>query len=124
MNANGAAVEHGYGRPVLSSLHGLWSVGGFVAAGTTALVTALGVPAELHLVVAAIVFGLLGLAACTRLMPAAERPGDRPASWARPKQRRGWRGWVEDEAALHGSAHLHAFSSARQEFASVGSHRS
>ena len=84
MNANGAAVEHGYGRPVLSSLHGLWSVGGFVAAGTTALVTALGVPAELHLVVAAIVFGLLGLAACTRLMPAAERPGDRRAGWSRP----------------------------------------
>ena len=51
MNANGAAVEHRYGRPILSSLHGLWSIGGFVAAGTTALVTALGVPAELHLVV-------------------------------------------------------------------------
>ena len=73
MNANGAAVEHRYGRPILSSLHGLWSVGGFVAAGTTALVTALGVPPELHLLVAAVVFGLLGLAACTRLMPAAER---------------------------------------------------
>jgi fucose permease len=50
MNANGAAVEHRYGRPILSSLHGLWSVGGFVAAGTTALVTAAGIPARLHLV--------------------------------------------------------------------------
>ena len=86
MNANGAAVEHRYGRPILSGLHGLWSVGGFVAAGTTALVTALGVPAELHLVVAAVVFGLLGLAACTRLMDAAERAGDRPAGRSRPSR--------------------------------------
>jgi MFS family permease len=84
MNANGAAVEHRYGRPILSSLHGLWSIGAFVGAGTTALVTALGVPAELHLVVAALVFGLAGLAACSRLMPAAERADDRRPRGARP----------------------------------------
>ena len=29
MNANGAAVEHRYGRPILSSLHALWSIGAF-----------------------------------------------------------------------------------------------
>jgi MFS family permease len=73
MNANGAAVERRYGRPILSSLHGLWSIGGFVAAGTTALMTATGVPAELHLVCAALVLGGVGLAACTRLMHAAPR---------------------------------------------------
>jgi MFS family permease len=73
MNANGAAVERRYGRPILSSLHGLWSIGGFVAAGTTALMTATGVPAELHLVCAALVLGGVGLAACTRLMRAAPR---------------------------------------------------
>ena len=36
MNANGAAVEHRYGRPILSSLHALWSIGAFTAAGLTA----------------------------------------------------------------------------------------
>jgi MFS family permease len=75
MNANGAAVERRYGRPILSSLHGLWSIGGFVAAGTTALAIALGVPAELHLVCASLVLGGLGLAACTQLMPAAPPTG-------------------------------------------------
>ena len=82
MNANGAAVERRYGRPILSSLHGLWSIGGFVAAGTTALAIALGVPAELHLVCASLVLGGVGLAACTQLMPAAPRT-DRPAYAAR-----------------------------------------
>lgn len=87
MNANGAAVERRYGRPILSSLHGLWSIGGFVAAGTTALVIALGVPAELHLVCASLVFGGLGLAACTRLMPAAPRSGVPHAPRVRPSRR-------------------------------------
>ena len=87
MNANGAAVERRYGRPILSSLHGLWSIGGFVAAGTTALVIALGVPAELHLVCASLVFGGLGLAACTRLMPAAPRTGVPGAPRVRPSRR-------------------------------------
>ena len=28
MNAHGVAVEHRYGRPVMSSFHGMWSLGG------------------------------------------------------------------------------------------------
>jgi fucose permease len=87
MNANGAAVEHRYGRPILSSLHALWSIGAFAAAGVTALMTATGVPAELHLVVASFVLGAAGLAACSRLMPAAERTGARPRGRARPSRR-------------------------------------
>jgi MFS family permease len=86
MNANGAAVEHRYGRPILSSLHGLWSLGGFVAAGTTALVTAAGIPAELHLVCAALLVGVVGLAACARLMPAGERAGAPRARRVRPSR--------------------------------------
>jgi len=87
MNANGAAVEHRYGRPILSSLHALWSIGAFTAAGVTALMTATSVPAELHLVVASLVLGALGLAACARLMPAAERAGERRRGGARPSRR-------------------------------------
>jgi MFS family permease len=87
MNANGAAVEHLYGRPILSSLHALWSIGAFTAAGVTALAVAVGVPAEAHLVVAAVVLGGLGLAACARLMPTAVRAGERPRGRARPSRR-------------------------------------
>ena len=87
MNANGAAVERRYGRPILSSLHGLWSIGGFVAAGTTALAIALGVPAELHLVCASLVLGGLGLAACTQLMPAAPPTGTLHTPRVRPSRR-------------------------------------
>jgi MFS family permease len=87
MNANGAAVEHRYGRPILSSLHALWSIGAFAAAGVTALITATGAPAELHLLVASILLGAIGLAACARLMPAAERAAERPHGRARPSRR-------------------------------------
>jgi MFS family permease len=87
MNANGAAVEHRYGRPILSSLHALWSIGAFTAAGVTALMTATGVPAEAHLIVASVVLGATGLVACSRLMPAAERAGDRPRGRSRPSRR-------------------------------------
>ncbi len=37
MNAHGVAVERDLGKPIMSSLHGGWSVGGFVAAGLAAL---------------------------------------------------------------------------------------
>ena len=37
MNAHGVAVERDLGRPIMSSLHGGWSVGGFLAAGLSAV---------------------------------------------------------------------------------------
>ena len=43
MNAHGIAVERDLGRPIMSSLHGGWSVGGFVAAGVAVLAGAAGV---------------------------------------------------------------------------------
>ena len=42
MNAHGVAVERDLGRPIMSSLHGGWSVGGFLAAGLSALAGAAG----------------------------------------------------------------------------------
>ncbi|MET7426447.1 MFS transporter [Dactylosporangium sp. NPDC005555] len=38
MNAQGVATEAHIGRSIMSSLHGLWSIGGFAAAGAGALV--------------------------------------------------------------------------------------
>jgi predicted MFS family arabinose efflux permease len=42
MNAHGVAVQEKHGRPVMSSFHGGWSVGGFLAAGIVAVAAAAG----------------------------------------------------------------------------------
>jgi predicted MFS family arabinose efflux permease len=42
MNAHGVAVERDLEKPIMSSLHGGWSVGGFLAAGLAALAGAAG----------------------------------------------------------------------------------
>ena len=42
MNAHGVAVERALGRPIMSSLHGGWSVGGFLSAGLVAVAAAAG----------------------------------------------------------------------------------
>jgi MFS family permease len=88
MNANGAAVEHRYGRPILSSLHAFWSIGAFAGAGVAALMTATGVPAELHLVVVSTVLGSVGLFACSRLMPATRHPAEPAAAGRRTRPSR------------------------------------
>ncbi len=42
MNAHGVAVERDLGKPIMSSLHGGWSLGGFAAAGVSVLAGAVG----------------------------------------------------------------------------------
>ena len=48
MNAHGVAVERELGRPIMSSLHGGWSVGGFLSAGLVAIAAAAGVDPRLE----------------------------------------------------------------------------
>jgi predicted MFS family arabinose efflux permease len=48
MNAHGVAVQEKLGRPVMSSFHGGWSVGGFVAAGGAAVAAAAGLDPRLE----------------------------------------------------------------------------
>lgn len=45
MNAQGALVERRLGRPIMSSLHGMWSLGGLVGAGIGGLLLAVLPPA-------------------------------------------------------------------------------
>lgn len=59
MNANGVAVERGYGRPILASFHGVWSAGALLSAGLAAVIAAAGISPRPHLVG----IGLLALAA-------------------------------------------------------------
>jgi hypothetical protein len=53
-NAQGVVVENATRRPVMPSLHGLWSIGGFAASGIGVGVTALGVSYRIHLTVVAL----------------------------------------------------------------------
>src|SRR5690349_1073638 len=46
MNNEAARVETAYGRPLMSSFHGLFSIGGFVGAGVAALLVSFGDPAS------------------------------------------------------------------------------
>jgi predicted MFS family arabinose efflux permease len=71
MNAHGALVERWYGRPIMSSLHGLWSVGGLVGAVTGGLAARAGWTPARHFAVAALCLGVLLVAGTWRLLPAS-----------------------------------------------------
>ncbi|MEV6523080.1 MFS transporter [Longispora sp. NPDC051575] len=69
MNAEGVAVEKLLDRPVLSGLHGGWSVGGLLAGGLGALLARAGVDARAHFAVLGAVLVVLGLVAGRSLPP-------------------------------------------------------
>ncbi len=64
MNAQGVAVEAALGRPVLSSFHGLFSLGGLVGAAVAVGAMAVGVAAVAHVV--AVTLGSLAVLAAAR----------------------------------------------------------
>jgi MFS family permease len=72
MNMQGVGVERRYGRPVLSSLHGVWSVGAMAGALGTAATAAAGLTTAQALGVSAAVGGLIALAAGPRLLRKAD----------------------------------------------------
>jgi hypothetical protein len=53
MNAQGSVIEQRRERPIMSSLHGLWSVGALVGAALAAVLAGLGISVRVHLLVAA-----------------------------------------------------------------------
>jgi MFS family permease len=54
MNAHAVVVERGYGRPIMSSVHALWSVGLLIGALTGAGAAALGLDPRLHFAIVAV----------------------------------------------------------------------
>ncbi len=76
MNAQGAQVERRLGRPIMSSLHGMWSLGGLTGAGLGGLLLwVMPAPAQAGLVAAVLL--ALFLAVQAHLLPAPpERSGD------------------------------------------------
>ena len=71
MNAHGALVERGYGRSIMASLHGLWSVGGLLGAVTGGLAARAGWSPARHFAVAAVCLGATVVVGTRRLLPAA-----------------------------------------------------
>jgi fucose permease len=73
MNAQGVAVEERYRRPIMSSLHALFSLGGLVGAGLGSLVATAGISPLTHFSAAAILLGgSTALVAFPRLLDARE----------------------------------------------------
>lgn len=68
MNAHGVAVERGYGRPIMSSFHAMYSIGGLVGAAAAGLIAGAGLDARVHLAGAALVLAALVVAAGPALL--------------------------------------------------------
>jgi len=83
MNAQGVAVEQRYGHPILSSFHGLWSVGGFAGAAFGGAMAATGVQPFPHLLGVAIVLAIAAALIARHLLPVVAAPSDAPI-FARP----------------------------------------
>lgn len=74
MNAEGVAVEKGLGRSVMSSLHGMWSVGGLIGGGIGTGAAYLNISAPVNLAVVSALLLIAGVVAgrwLIRTSPAA-----------------------------------------------------
>jgi MFS family permease len=81
MNAHGVEVERHLGRPILSGLHGLWSVGLGIGAGVGALFAAAGVEPLVQFIVMGAVMMLISALALRHLLsstPRDARPAEEP----------------------------------------------
>lgn len=77
MNAVAVEVEAAFGKPIMSSLHGLWSVGGLAGAALGGAAAHAGLSPGLHLSLAAVLLGgtaWLALRMLPRATPAAAAP--------------------------------------------------
>ncbi|AOY00280.1 MFS transporter [Jeongeupia sp. USM3] len=68
MNAQAATVEAGSDKPIMSTLHGLFSVGGMVGASVGGGIISLGVPPWLHFVGMGLLIAITGVLARPKLI--------------------------------------------------------
>ena len=90
MNAQGIEVERQLGRPILSGLHGLWSVGLGLGAAMAALAAAIGAEPLEHFLVVAAVLAAASVVFLRGLLAAEPPPADGsaekhvPVRWSPP----------------------------------------
>lgn len=59
-NTQAVGVENNYGRSIMSSFHGVWSLAGFASAGVSFLMVSLGFEPKIHFIIVAIlVWGIM-----------------------------------------------------------------
>ena len=83
MNAQGSAIEQQRAHPIMSSLHGLWSIGTMSGAGFGASLAALNVSPRAHFLVAAPLVALVVILGVPRFVSDRERAAKRPFVWPR-----------------------------------------
>ena len=86
MNAQAVAVEHRYRRPIMTTFHGVFSVGALAGAATGGLVAGQGIDPTPHLIGVAIVCAGAVVLAAPRLLPAGVDAGGAGPAFARPSR--------------------------------------
>ena len=84
MNAQGVAVEKHHWRPIMSSLHGMFSLGGMAGAAATGLIAALDLPLLPHFLGIAGLILVIGVFACRPMLPASAEGGAEGPGFAQP----------------------------------------
>jgi predicted MFS family arabinose efflux permease len=87
MNAHAVLVEERYGRSVMSSFHGFWSVGGLAGSAIAAIAARAGVDARIHFAATAVALAVIALVAATGLLHHRPEPElDAPPAFALPSR--------------------------------------
>jgi fucose permease len=86
MNVQAVGVEQRYRRPIMSTFHGLFSVGGLVGAAGAGLAAALGLGARQHLFIVAVMLGIATLVASRHLLPASTDEAHDGPTFVRPSR--------------------------------------
>ena len=87
MNAQGIAVERAYRRPIMSSLHGMFSVGAMTGAGATGLAASLGVGIVAQFLAIGALTVLVGPLVTRVMLPAKADAGGRGEGFVLPDRR-------------------------------------
>ncbi|MFE3071120.1 MFS transporter [Streptomyces sp. NPDC059247] len=74
MNALGVETENRLGRSIMSSLHGMWSVGALIGSAAGTVAAHLGGDARVHHLIAALVLTALGLVFCQGVLDVRSTP--------------------------------------------------
>jgi len=103
MNAQGVAVQRLMGRPVLSGMHAMHSLGGVLGAGAGALAALLGAAPSPHFLACTVAAVVAGLAAWPLLLPSRANVEEKPSGDAMADTsglRRWFSGWSGSIALL------------------------
>ena len=84
MNAQGVAVENAAGRSIMSSLHGMWSLGGLVGSGIGLAAAKIGLDATIHFAVVAAVFAVAATVIGGFLLDVSPPEGENVPAFALP----------------------------------------